>query len=139
MAEGTREIAALNDRLWRHSAMPLFYPINLPELDFRPGTHYNLEIKNIGGIALLIEVSFSLTGFKRKYPKIDPHQVTTIVFQLPVQPKRVDDFKKSFTINISFHDKAAIRYTQTLKYEFKENKWVFVFDETNLPQEIIVA
>ena len=139
MASGTLEIAALNKRLWRHSAMPLFYPSTAPELDFVPGTHYIIEIKNIGGIALLCEISFSLNKYENKYTRIDPDIDFKIAFELPLQPKRINDFKKSFTIDISFYDKAAIKYTQVLNYEFKENKWVFVFDKTNLPKELILS
>lgn len=135
MAKGTLEIAALNDRLWRHNVMPLFFCLK-PELEFRPGTSSSIEIKNIGGIALLVQISISPFGSKRTYAILESGVRNDLPFGLPIQKELSQAFEKSIVITISFQDKAAGKYIQILNYELVENKWIFSFQESNLPKEI---
>lgn len=132
MAQGTLEISALNDRLWRNQVMPLFYCIK-PKLEFHPGTHYDIEFKNIGGLALVVDVAVPLLNYEKNYPLLDTGVDKKIHFVIPIQEQHYGSWMKSMIITITFHDKAACKYIQIFEYKFLDNKWIFVFNKSNLP------
>lgn len=139
-ADQTKKMVDQHNKEWRLDLRPLFVPLG-DKLD--DNDNMTFKFINLGNLALFFNIKNVEQNRERKLPAVSTEEnvsititnVTKIIVKGVMNRKNRTD-PTILTFIITFQDKVANKYTQTINYHFTEEKWQFIFEDSCFPEPI---